>query len=171
MDISKKSKSIEEVKSIVGDIVESERTTINAKRASKSTINIFPMGNRAIVKNIFEIPASLISKTKDIFESTPLSSQIVAYGCETEEIEIGDEVLVSYHASVERLILPNNKKGVFEMQKNVVDRIKGNFAEISKIKIQMEEYYIVPYFSITGITKNRNIKNEMSWYDAEIGNV
>lgn len=168
---SKEDISVGNTKSIIDKVEESNIKTSNFKRPALSSIGVFPTGNRVIVRNVFEIPASLVTKTEHIFKSTPVSTQIVAYGCETEEIEIGDEVLISYHTSVERLIIPNNKRSVTEVQKRVVDRIKGNFAELSKMNVQMEEFYITPYFSVSCIVKKEGVKNEMIWYDAEIGNV
>lgn len=172
MELVNKEGKVKEPTTIVGKIKTSKTKTKDFKREGKSTIEIFPLARNVIVKTTFLVPSAVITKKEEILKRSPDFVEVVAYGCETEELEIGDRVLISYHASVERLSIPRNKLTVENTQKRIMEQMKGSsFDKLSKRNATIEEFYTIPYYSIVAVDKSKSVKTELSLKDAEIGNV
>lgn len=158
--------------SIVGKIETLERKTKGFIRPAKSKIKVFPVNNRIIVKTVFTVPSAVVQKKEQILKGAPTYIEVVAYGCETDGIELGDKILISYHTSIEMLTFPANLRSVDSTQKRMMNALKGeSFAVLNKMMVEMEEFYSVPIHGVTCIDLSGNVESDLNLIDAETGNV
>jgi hypothetical protein len=148
--------------------------SLNRKRNGKTIIDAMPTRDNVIVKITYKVKAPIVADQKKLMKSTPDTIEVVAYGCETEGLEINDRVLITYHSTIELLTIPGNQNTIELVQKRVAEAMKNpanSFAKLSQIDVRVESYHNTPYYSIAAILGKVEVKNELSVLDAMTGNV
>lgn len=119
---------------------------------SRTKVPYFPLRDKLVVKAIFEESQLVVRSEEKIRQSNPKSSTIVGIGPDAVGLNFGDEVHVSFNATIEPITFKGNDKSIKKMQDLLSDKtLKITPLEQSSRKVIMIEYYAVPYFVINGI--------------------
>lgn len=119
---------------------------------SRTKVPFYPLRDKVVVRVVFEESALVVRDEQKIRQSQPKHTFVVGTGPETIGVEVGDEVNVSFNASIEPIEFKGNIKSIKSMQDLLSDKtLKLNPIEQSNRKVVMIEYYSVPMFAINGI--------------------
>lgn len=141
-----------------------ESTSVSTREGKSGTIYsivpYFPVRDKVVVRTVFEESIMALRDEAAIRKAEPISKTIVATGDEVDGLDIGDEVNVSFNATIEPIVFKGNKKTIKKMIAAITNTsVKFNPIEAGVKNVRMVEYYSVPLFAINGvITENGNIK-------------
>jgi hypothetical protein len=118
--------------------------------------------DNVIVRVKWRQPVLAISDEKKVRTLQPDEKVIVAYGGQTEGVNIGDKVFVSYHATIEPIRIQTNDMSLEGVLKARADHKNAEFFKGLNKKVTVCEYYIVPVYAIKAVLGNVNdISNEV----------
>jgi len=129
-------------------------------RDYKTIISHIPMKDKVILKATREVsPISIENATdhtnKAIFRDIQPKIEVVAYGRETELVEIGDVVTLSFTATIEYIDVKENTNDFYKVKKEweVLPKEEKELFIRTKNKLVINEYFVVPFYAITTIER------------------
>ena len=107
-------------------------------REPKSIIDAKAVGSKVIVKSYFEVSPLMVEDDKALQNMSPIKIEVVAYGRNTYDIEIGDKVQIN-PTNVSRINFKWNNKSIM----NYLENSKLNKTLYKgKERVICEEYYL-----------------------------
>ena len=122
-------------------------------REPKSIIDAKAVGSKVIVKSYFEVSPLMVEDDKALQNMSPIKIEVVAYGRNTYDIEIGDKVQIN-PTNVSRINFKWNNKSIM----NYLENSKLNKTLYKgKERVICEEYYLCEMIDILIVdTYNEN---------------